>query len=69
MKSFSVSTEGALQDLAKVGLIIVAFTIKDVWIKMDILSRLEKPKKWFCLKVKPKLSESGVRVFCGKASA
>ena len=41
MESFPGKVKrGASQDLAKMGLIIVSFTIKDIQAKMDIMSRL-----------------------------
>ncbi|MBD8137202.1 hypothetical protein IFR10_16945 [Bacillus sp. CFBP 13597] len=45
MESFpSKVKRGASQELAKVGLIIVAFTIEDVWDKKGYLESLGKPR-------------------------
>ncbi len=56
IESFPSKIKGvASHDLAKMGLIIVSFSIKDVRDKNGDHESLGKLEKWFCLKVKPKL--------------
>lgn len=51
MESFPGKVKrGASQDLAKMGLIIISFTIKDVHDKNGYHESLGKPEKWFCPK-------------------